>query len=348
MNKIKIQDLFILISTVFFLIQCKTDYVSYEEPVFAQKINAKIKIINDEYIFRYAHQPLLFDSLLIIGDMCDNDNICIFNRYNGNLIKSFGKIGNGPEELITPVVYSVDKINGYLYINDYDRKKIMQYNLRDIKKNERVKSNSFNLSEEVGNRNKIMFIKDSIFITDGFNDRMALVTPTRVINKLTNTPNIKNKFETEKDWFAYMQAYSCMAASPNGKKFVSATMIGGIIEIYNIEEENINLHYTAYLYEPIFDKKDYVFQPNNETIYGFCHLSATNNFFYATAHAKVSPSSMPNAIWKFDWDGNPIACYTCDYCIENFTVDEKDELIYATIYNKDGEQVLGILDLKNL
>lgn len=347
MDKTKIQHLFMLIGITVFFIQCKKEQISYKAPIFDQKYNAEVQIINDEYTFRYAHQPQLFDSLLIVGDMSTNENVCVFNRYNGSLIKSFGKIGNGPEELVIPVTYSVDKADGYLYINDYGRKNIVQYNLKEIDSEQNMKSHSFKLSEDIENRNKILFIKDSFFITDGFNDRLALITPTRIIKKLTNTPNLRDKFELDKDWFAYMQAYSHMAASPNGKKFVSATMIGGIIEIYNVQKEDIKLHRTIYLYEPIFDKKEHVFQANKETIYGFCHLSATNQFFYATAHGKVSPTTMPNTIWKFDWNGKPIASYTCKYNIENFTVDEEDQLIYATIYNEDGEQVVGIIDMKN-
>lgn len=228
MDKTKIQHLFMLIGITVFFIQCKKEQISYKAPIFDQKYNAEVQIINDEYTFRYAHQPQLFDSLLIVGDMSTNENVCVFNRYNGSLIKSFGKIGNGPEELVIPVTYSVDKADGYLYINDYGRKNIVQYNLKEIDSEQNMKSHSFKLSEDIENRNKILFIKDSFFITDGFNDRLALITPTRIIKKLTNTPNLRDKFELDKDWFAYMQAYSHMAASPNGKKFVSATMIGGI------------------------------------------------------------------------------------------------------------------------
>ena len=347
MKTLKIQHLLVIICIAIFFIQCKDEKIYYKAPTFLQKYNAKVQIINNEYLFRYAHQPQIFDSMLIIGDMSANDNICIFNRNNGNLIKSFGKIGNGPEELTTPVTYSIDKTNGYLYINDYSRKNIVQYNLKEIKNGQNIKTSFIKLSEEVEDRNRIIFIKDSLFISDGFNDRLALITPNKIIKTSTNSPNIHNKFEFDKDWFAFTQLYTCMAASPNGKMFVSATIIGGVLEIYNIEKEDIKLYKTLYLYEPIFDKREHVFTPTQETIYGFCHLSANNNFFYATAHGKISPTTMPNTIWKFDWEGNPVASYTCEYCIENFTVDDNNDLIYATIYDENGEQVIGIIDIKN-
>lgn len=241
MKTLKIQHLLVIICIAIFFIQCKDEKIYYKAPTFLQKYNAKVQIINNEYLFRYAHQPQIFDSMLIIGDMSANDNICIFNRNNGNLIKSFGKIGNGPEELTTPVTYSIDKTNGYLYINDYSRKNIVQYNLKEIKNGQNIKTSFIKLSEEVEDRNRIIFIKDSLFISDGFNDRLALITPNKIIKTSTNSPNIHNKFEFDKDWFAFTQLYTCMAASPNGKRFVSATIIGGVLEIYNIEKEDIKL-----------------------------------------------------------------------------------------------------------
>ena len=89
-----------------------------------------------------------------------------------------------------------------------------------------------------------------------------------------------------------------------------------------------------YFYKPILQKKGSVYNPTEETIYGFCHLHATDNYLYATVHGKKNPTSMPTAIWKFDWEGNPITEYQCDNTpIESFTVDEETGLTGACEYN---------------
>ena len=110
-------------------ISCKQEIV-YEPPVFPKQQQVEVQVLNEQYLFRYANQPLLYDSLLIVGDLNDEAYICIFNRYSGNLIRSFGRRGNGPGELVTPVGYSVDKEKGFLYVNDYGRKSIFKYDLK--------------------------------------------------------------------------------------------------------------------------------------------------------------------------------------------------------------------------
>lgn len=101
-----------------------------------------------------------------------------------------------------------------------------------------------------------------------------------------------------------------------------------------------------YFYKPILQKKGSVYNPTEETIYGFCHLHATDNYLYATVHGKKNPTSMPTAIWKFGWEGNPITEYQCDNTpIESFTVDEEKNKIYVIAYNPEGEQILGEINL---
>lgn len=335
-------SILLLLSCLFFG-SCSVQEISYTPPVFNKEYQIESKIINDNFLFRHANQILISDSLLIVNNMSEKENICIFNRYDGTLINASGETGNGPNELITPICYSIDRKNNYLYINDYGKRCILKYDLNQSLQNPLSYSN-IKLADEINERNRFLFLKDSLFVTDGFFDRIAIVSHSRLISKITDCP-INQKFESSDDWNKFMYSYSCITASPDGNKVASASIIGGILEIYNTKSKQIKLTKTKYFYEPIFDKKGPMFNLNQETIYGFCHLSATNNYLYATAHGKANPTAMPNTIWKFDWEGNPIASYKSDYHIGAFTVDEKNNLVYAIIYNQEGEQVLATMDL---
>lgn len=325
-------------------VSCKNEDVAFAEPVFPEIYNVEARILNDDFMFRHGYQPQVYDSLLLVSNMSDNDIICVFNKNNGTLIKSLGRLGNGPYELITPIAFSVDQSGGYLYVNDYGRKDILKYDLNKIVKGAEDYVTAISLGDEIKDRNSFLFVKDSLFITSGVFDRIALVSPSQIKDKIEACSAVLS-FESPLTWNQFMSSYSCNAISPDGKKFASATLIGGIVELYSIEGNNIKEREKKFFYEPIFDKKGEAYNPTPETIYGFCHLSATDAYLYATAHAKVNPTTMPNTIWKFDWKGNPIASYTCKYPIENFTVDETVGKAFAVVYTEAGEQALAVIDL---
>jgi hypothetical protein len=79
----------------------------------------------------------------------------------------------------------------------------------------------------------------------------------------------------------------------------------------------------------------------DETVFGFYSLSSTDSFLYAAIYGKVNPTEQPKIIWKFDWEGNPVTTYNCNYSIDGFVVDEQTDQIYAFVYNTDGELALA-------
>ncbi|MGL5547856.1 MAG: 6-bladed beta-propeller, partial [Tannerellaceae bacterium] len=256
-------------------VSCKNEEVAFVGPVFPETYCVDARILNDDFMFRHGHQPQVYDSLLIVGNMSDKDIICIFNKNTGTLIESLGQLGNGPYELITPIAFSVDQSSGYLYVNDYGRKDILKYDLTKIVKGADDYVTAVRLSEGSKERNSFLFVKDSLFISTGFDDRVALVNPSQIKDKIEACSAVLG-FESPQTWNQFMSSYSCNAVSPDGKKFASATLIGGIVELYSIDGDKIKEGRKKFFYEPIFDKKGMAYNPTPQTIYGFCHLSATN------------------------------------------------------------------------
>lgn len=330
-------SLFSLIAFVGF-ISCGQPSVVYEPPLFPERRHAAVEVLNDTYLFRYANQPAFYDSLLNVADMSEEAGICLFNRYDGRLVKAFGRKGNGPGELVTPVGYSVDAGKGYLYVNDYGRKSIYQYDLNRWENGLPV-GKEIKLTGVIGGRDRILHVKDSLFIAKGWTNRLLLGTPDSLLQKTTPRNPDSRIFDSDKDWYAFM-SQSCEAVSPSGDLYVAATLLGGILEITPIQGNALKAPIYRYFYEPVFKREQTLFQPTAETILGFCHLSVTDRHIYATAHGKKNPTSMPTDIWQFDRSGKPLAVYACGIPIENFTVDEEAGQIYAVAYNEADEQMM--------
>lgn len=320
-----------------------SDEVVYEAPRFAEKQPVEIRVLNDEYMFRYGADPMVADSLLITSTGNDDNHIAVFNRYTGDLVKEFGRKGPGPNELVRPTTLSVDKLNSLLYVYDWGKQLLIQYDLREVSQEGIPDYHSIEVSDDFVKSTQMRFLKDSLFYAPVFDKGRLLVGGISEVRDViqSESPDI-NKFPTQLDWYNYMNM-SVTTVRPDGRYVAAVSSLGGILEVFDMKsKERVVL---KRFYEPIFEQFGRIFRPVPETIGGFMCLAATDKYLYATLHGKANPTSMPTAICKFDWKGNPIDRYDCGkYPIYSFTVTEDDRTIYAVTEGEDGEHIL--IDVK--
>lgn len=338
--------LIINIFLVLLLIGCVNKReVEYQVPEFPNKYQVKTTILNDSTIYRNATQILYYDSLLIIADVAMENNALFFD-CEGKYIKSFCKTGNGPGELVTARKFSMDKTTGILYIHDHGKLSMVQYFVDNIIADKQPMFKEKRLEGPIAERPSILFLKDSFFVTTGVNHRLFTSTSSNAILSTNQTSKL-SIFESEKENNNYFGEYSCHAVSPSGTKYVSASMFGGIIEIFSITKDKINLEKSLCIFPPVFDKNGLLIIPNEETIYGFACLATTDEYIYVTVFGQKNPKEMPSTIWQFNWEGQPVCSYKTTHPIECFTIDENTQTIFASVY-KDGEQVIAKIDLKDV
>lgn len=323
------------------LSSCKKEIVTYQTPEFPKHTQLEVTELNNDYLFRYAYRSLAYDSLLIIATLDEAHHICVFNRHTGELIIDFGAKGNGPNELITPTEYSIDYSKGILYVNDYGKQAVLCYNLDSLKKTEVPSPQKIKFAHSFRMKTKILFVKDSLFYSPDYEHHFLTAYPSKIEEEIYSPVVDKEKFPSDKEWNEFMAEYAIHAINPDGTKCAIGSSLGGILEIFDMSNNSTARSAIKLFYEPIFKRNGHVYRETDETIGGFCHLAATNNFLYAIAHGKKAPQSMPTQIFKFDWSGNPIECLHCpDYPIDCFTVIEEENLIYAIATNQEGEQCI--------
>ena len=321
-----------------------SDEVVYEAPQFAEKEPAEIQVLNDEYIFRSGGDPMVVDSLLITSTANNDNHIAVFNRYTGDLVKEFGRKGPGPNELVRPTAFSVDKSNRLLYVYDWGKQTLIQYDLRKVSGEGTPEYNSIQMPDDFVKSAQVRFLKESFFYAPIHGKGRLLVGGTSEARDVihSESPDI-NKFPTQEDWYNYMNI-SATAVRPDGRYVAAASSLGGILEVFDLKSTDRVV--LKRFYEPIFKRKGHVLRPVPETIGGFMCLAATDKYLYATLHGKANPTSMPTAICRFDWKGNPIDRYDCGkYPIYSFTVAEDDRTIYAVTEGEDGEHILIDVEL---
>jgi len=97
-----------------------------------------------------------YKNLIVIMDGHKSKGVFIFS-IEGQFIRKIGGIGNGPEEYSNPEDFTIDDINGLIYILDSEAKKINKYNLIDGKY---LASISLKTNSSV---NCIQFVKNKLY-----------------------------------------------------------------------------------------------------------------------------------------------------------------------------------------
>lgn len=323
---------------------CRDKEIVYKAPDFEKRHHAEAQILNDTVMFNHAEQLYIIDSLLIMADFRFDKYIFIFNKNTGKLLCTSGKKGKGPGELITPVQLSVNRQTKDLYIHDYDKHKLFRFSIPEILAGSDIPQEEISLNQILAIQNHISYFKDSLFISSGHKNRLLIASLRDY--KIEENERFPEIVPTAKEWNSFLQNWSCNALSPDNKKYVRATLLGGIMEIFTISNEKIELEQQHFFYKPAFEKKGSQYLPIAETVYGLRHLAATDRYIYASLIGQANPQNLPKTIHRFDWKGNPVDYFETPYEIENFTVSEDDSNIYATVYVNQ-EQFPAVIHLKD-
>lgn len=127
---------------------------------------------------------------------------------------------------------------------------------------------------------------------------------------------------------------SLISMSPNRNKAAVGTLYGGILEIFNIQN-NLNPVCTRRFYRPVIEVKGGDIRNTPETIFGFSEIYATNEHLYTVLIGSNDPNS-PHSIAQFDWKGKEIAKYSTDCLILRLFVPENEPQTAYAIANEKG------------
>lgn len=322
---------------------CKgTHSYHYASPIFPNEYQVDAKIINDSIMLSFFSQPLVLDSIIILADVNRDSMLLLFHKESGKLLKTIGAKGRGPGELITPTKLSLDERHKILNVFDYAKKSIIKYDLHKTLYSSLPCFEEFLLHSPLVEENEVSFLKDSLYLVSNQRHRLLIATLNQAI--AVNDDYLRLPGMTPRLWNSFLQSWSSYALSPDGKKYVSVTSLGGIMEIYDLFPTP-QLVKQSFFFEPLYNIQKNQIIPLPETIYCANGITATNDYIYMSVFAKQNPTERPKLIWQFDWTGAPVAAFQCPYQIESFTVDEKEQKIYALVLKDSYEEALVSMDV---
>lgn len=337
-SNMKISICIILVFT--FLTSCSQAIVEYKELEVKNTDSLESKSLNDTFTFGYANKILVYDSLLIVYDEMQENKVLFFHKETGEYLESLGRLGQGPGELLTPNSISVNLKTGILSIYDYARSKVIAYNLPEFINKDSKHWSYIDLPEYEIRPKEVISVGANDFIALHGKPRFTKSREGRILTSYDEFPLLPETEDDEQAKRMYFLTQSLFSASPDGRKIVTATTLGGIMQIFDSKDSSISMKAENFIYQPVFSVRKGQIETFPETVYGFACLQATDKYIYATLHGVANPTVYPNVIYVFDWNGTPVKKLYSDQQICFFHVDEPEGKVYAVVLGKDNEQKL--------
>ncbi|MDL2245414.1 6-bladed beta-propeller, partial [Parabacteroides sp. OttesenSCG-928-J18] len=173
----------LLLLMVFLLFGCgERSQLVYDPPVFKNKYQATTEIFNDSFIFTTCKKILTTEEWVILIDHTMDHMIHLFDKKTGELKLSTGTRGNGPGELIAPEEFSLDRKRNILYIHDSAKRRILKYALDKLICGEKDFFEEILIGEEIIDFVTIHFLKDSLFVANGDEHQLNIITPNTIVS----------------------------------------------------------------------------------------------------------------------------------------------------------------------
>lgn len=278
------------------------------------------------------------DSFIIVinEETINNKLITIYNKFNNKLIKSLGKKGKGPGELLLPVFISINKQEKTFFVQDGPKMKIYVYPIDSAlyKDSFIPDKDKFNISIPLQFSYGIFKVNNETYITASLKkeEHFVFFKNNQIIKKVGQYPVIKSIEDKVKN-------------SSNPKSY-------GIIfqGDYSINPEKINIVHAPmnfnllYMYNKYGEKK-FIVQINQSKTskkYAFRAVHTTKNRIYALYSGKeIKPNNFSgNTLYIFDWNGKLLKTFYLDIDLKDFCIDKNESKLFGINHNFENNLII--------
>ena len=317
-----------------------TYYPRYSTFPNEKAISARV-IELDTALFRYPFRVVVKDSIAIVMDLHNADNYFhAFTYPNWKHIVSFGKRGEGPEEMLSAETFQFNSLDS-IYALDANKMQISRWAI-SAKDHSATRQEVIRLDKNLI-RSLDFCATDSCFLIPDYlgEHRYWQVNysgkPIRSIGKIPTEKDLASEIRP-----ALAQAWrSFLDYNSHNGVLAAVTQLGEVVEVYNLKDSTHVVRIGEHD-EPEFKISDGYGIPTG--IMGFSDVQVTDSAIYAVFHGtpfkEIARQSgrLPDGgkyIYVFSLKGEPMCKYVLDHYIYGIWVDEATKTIMATDVNSD-------------
>lgn len=314
--------------------------------------NSEFKDLRSPHLIKSFGERLpvsveFYDSLLYVVMAKSDTCIYIYNLENNKLEGAMGKLGYGPNDILSPNLIMNSnalkrQLGGVTYYDLNTKRVFLAKEKNKIIHIAKINDNMFPAKDiSMGNRywigQKIIHNNESLCqIYDLMTDGMQAIEAYPKIKDIDNRVD-RNYLYSSKITF-----------NEKKNRIVLGMYFWDLIQIYNLSGNKIKTFSLVKNYDAessmrrMFEEDDYV---------GFNQIYATEDYCYLRRVLTNGKSRRAEKmqIVKMDWDGNIITIYRLDdLMVGGFTVDEKNNIIIGIVQtvNEEIEEFYNIVSYK--
>lgn len=310
------------------------DRQSLETLSFSESVVIPAELISMESpVIGYPYDMFVSESSIYVLCFKDGKWIHSFDRTTGCENGSYVNRGRGPGECMMCTKLYFDADRNELYLFDRDQEKIVMYDMRQ-------ETITFLSEDSFADVASTVFyhvwpLSDNTYIAnsqhgsieDGLTRFQIYSDGGILLGENSEIPDLGGD-----DRYSYTQ--SSVSMSPDRKHLVSVTLMGEILDVYELTSDSMNKTVEKVFSAPNVVYQDGVVRESKETRWGFPFVSSDNNFIYASMTDDMDPNKY-NKIAVFNWDGNGLIKVETDYNVLRLYPYEKD--IYAVVADHNNQ-----------
>lgn len=322
----------------------------FTPPVFQQTKHLTGKVLIDTFMMGLCYDMDYYKNYLLVSAYRgDRELLNIFDKNNGQHLKSIFPQGRGAGEALSLRNFNLDHSTGKVMFYDIVGNRLTNFITDSVVTHDHS-------GNYIHSRNypiymyKILQGNHSYIAEGGLKEgnkslRLSIIQNDLVIYKYDTFPNVKIPGTNAQGIQPAYTYGSRITISSDKKRLAYSTNFGAILEIFDLTPQKITLNTIKGFYRPVYtlDKNTPRSIPG-ETVWGFIDLYATDKHIYTIFSGSKNPKDTKN-IAVFDWKGNCLDLYTTDYRLEKICVDETNRKIYANGLDPNLETVIVTFEI---
>lgn len=316
------------------------------EIIFPERLEVQSQIVSlDTILFRYPYRLEGWKNRVVIEDLHGQDHFFhLFTYPDFRYLSSFGRRGQGPEEMLTVDDFRWD--GQTLWALDNIKSELVRWEL-NVNRDEMIRKECIRLDKATFRALDIVpYLNKSFLIPNYSGDSRFCVINRKgeLINKWGEIP-AENKAELKTIPYVYGQGWrSFIDYSSNSGILVAATQLGEVLEIWNVKN-NTHKIIKGVLGDPKFTISENYAIPTG--VKGYNDIQITNRAIYViyegvsmkeNLRAYQKGKSLPQGgryVRVFSLEGTPLKEYKLDRSVSGIWVDEELGKMWALDVNSD-------------
>ncbi|MDD6364552.1 MAG: BF3164 family lipoprotein [Bacteroidales bacterium] len=272
---------------------------------FESVLQLKAELISEESpVIGYPYDMFVTDSRIYVLSFNAGKWVHAFDRISGSEIASYVNMGRGPGECLMCSAFHFDRQHGEMYMFDSAQEKLLVFSLEEDgviflceKSFADIEDTAFYRVWPISDR--IYLANSQIGSMENGITRFQLYSGDCVLLQECN-----DAAELEGD-DRYTYIHSFLSLSPDRTHLVCVTLMGEILDIYEIAGNSIAGTVGKVFSAPNVLYKGGVVRETESTRWGFPFVASDNEYIYASLADDMDPERY-NKIAVFNWKGEGI------------------------------------------